>query len=262
MLKKMFLYDVGAIFRRVKRPIIAILISAIVSLAILLLSGLIPKTASFATALNNALTVVFYVLIITFAVLFVFCTFALLVHFYRSFFGSEGAFTLTLPVPTQKLLYAKLLASGLWAFVFLVLAAIAVTVGVLLPFEMLLRAENVSFLTNFTRTISESMTVLTVPALILSLFAKIAVAFFGITLGNHVFVRRSMLGALLFTLFFLALDITCHTLLNNVTEAAFAWEGGFISQLPALFSLLLSLLLGGAATIGTKKLLDRLNLYY
>ena len=154
------------------------------------------------------------------------------------------------------------MASGLWAFVFLVLAAIAVTVGVLLPFEMLLRAENVSFLTNFTRTISESMTALTVPALVFSLFAKIAVAFFGIALGNHVFVRRSMLGALLFTLFFLALDITCHTLLDSVTEAAFAWEGGFISQLPALFSLLLSLLLGGAATVGTKKLLDRLNLYY
>ena len=263
MLKRLFLFDFTAIYRAVIRTIFGILIAALVSCGILLLSDLIPAAASFSVAMNNALTVVFYALIITFAVLVCFCVAQLFMRFYQGFFGEEAAFTRMIPVDSDTLFHAKLLSGALWAGIFLCLGIIAIIFGALLPIEILMRADNLSFLTNFTRKLGDSFGAFSVPALLFSILSKLLLGYFAITLGAILFPRRGVLGAILFVLLLLSADILLHGILSMLTTPIFEWDGGFTENLPDIFSLLLSLLLGGGAFLGTKKLLSRhISLYY
>ena len=263
MLKRLFVFDFTTIFRRVKRAVFAILAATLVSLGILLLSGIIPATASFATSLNNALTVIFYAVIIAFAALFAFCLSQIFIHFYQSFFGEEGAFTRTIPVSANTLLSAKLLSGGLWTVILFGIGAVAVLLGALLPIEMLMRAENVSFLTNFTRMLGDEIGAFTLPALLLSLLSKLVLCYFAVTLGALLFPRRGVFGAILLFVLFLAADILLHSLLSTLVTPIFEWDSGISASLPDIFSMLLSLVLGGASYLGTRRLFQgRLSLYY
>lgn len=263
MTKRLFVYDFVTLYRRVIRAAISLLILSLISLGILLISGLIPATAGFSVALNNALTVVFYAVIIASAVLLAYCTAQLLIHFYQTVFGEEGAFMRTLPATPDALLFSKLFSGAIWVIVILCLGIIAVILGALLPFEVLLRAENVSFLSNLARTVADEIGAFTLPALLFSLLSKLAVCYFAITLGAGLFPKRGVFGAILCLIVLLSVDASLHALLNAFTEPAFEWDAGFAANLPDIFSLLLSLLLGGGAVLGTRKIFSRrLSLYY
>lgn len=263
MLKALFLYSFNAIYHRVIRPVVAILIAALASLGILLLSGLIPESSAASVPLNNALTVIFYGLIIAFAILFVFCALQLLLCFYHSFFGEEGALFLSIPVTAQKKCDALLLSGMAWGFLLSLVAIVAITLGLLLPFEILMRVDNVFFLTNFFRALADSLTLFTIPRILFAIAAAVAVAHAAITLGALLFPQRRALGAILFLLVGSLIALLLHNLVSLAIAPSFEDEEGLLASVPDLFAFLLSFLFGAGTHLFTRHLLEkRLNLYH
>lgn len=237
----------AAIGKSMARPLIAMPIIGAASFLLLLLSRLVPTSS---TALQNGLTAVFFALVLAFALLAFLCELRMVLAYYHAILGRESAFYLTLPAPTEVHILAPLAAGVLWQIILLFAAALTVTVGMLLPFELLLRAENVSFLSNLTRTLFDSFTPLFPFSVLFAPIALLLLTFAAITLGSVFFERKPALGRLLFLLLAALSALLLYT-------AAAALAELLPESLLHLPSLIVSLLLAFGSLVAIRKAIGK-----
>ncbi len=257
MLKKLFYNDFHAIRRRTLPLLLSALGCSVCAFLIVLLDAVLPQTGDIAVFLDNTLTSVLVALLFAFVVLLVLSGLHIFIHYYRNFFTDEGYLTFMLPATREQLLVSKVLAGITWTLIILLCAAASVTIGVLLPIELLMRAENASFLSSLWRDALSLFSPLSLIDSLLGLFAQIVFIYTAITLGSLFFTKRKMLGAFLFYLLLSSVISFLRTLLSllfyTVTD-----EGEIFTS---LVSVLLSLAVGIGGYLVTSALLKhKLNL--
>lgn len=229
--------------RRITRLLIAMPALGVAAFLLLLFSRLIPASS---TALQNGLTAVFFALALAFALLWLLCEIRLSLTYYRTLFGKESAFYLSLPTRMEDQLIASVGAGVLWQLILLLVAAFTVTVGMLLPFELLLRAENVSFLSSLMRSLFDTFTPLFPLAALLAPIALLLLVYAAITVGSVFFPRKRALGQVLF----LSLAAVLASLLSLAASGISELLPDALLHLPYL---LVSLLLVVACALTVRK---------
>lgn len=197
MLKKLLYNDLYAIAKHSLPFIIAMLGCGALSFGIVLLDAVLPTTGDLATFFDNTLTSLLFIILFGFLVLIILAELQVFSHYYRSFFTDEGYFTFMLPATREELLVSKILAGILWLLAVLVTTVTAVAVGVLIPFEILMRAENASFLSSLLRTLGDTFSVLGIFDFLFSLMAQTVFIYTAITLGALFLTKKKLLGAFL-----------------------------------------------------------------
>ena len=138
-----------------------------------------------------------------------------------------------------------------------VIAGISLVLGVLLPFEILMRAENASFLSTLWRDLCDLFSVLGLIDLLVTLLSQIIFIYTAITLGALFFQKRKMLGAFVFYCLLSAVVSLLETLLS-LPLLFFTEESEVFVY---LFSILVSFAVGLGGYFITRALLTRrLNL--
>lgn len=257
MLKKLFFNDFNSIKRHALHFVLAALGCGVLSFVILLLDAVLPTVGDLATFFDNTLTSVLVALLFGFVVLIVLAGLQIFSHYYKSFFTDEGYFTFMLPATREELLVSKILAGVTWMLIILFTAVFVAVFGVLVPVEILMRAENVSFLTSFFRTLTDAVTVVWLIDTLFSLMAQIVFIYTAITLGALFFAKKKLLGAFVF-----------YCLLSSAVSflrTAFSLLFFAVTDSAEIFTSLVSILLSFAISIGgyliTRALLKhRLNL--
>lgn len=257
MLKKLFYNDFHAIRKHALPFVLAMLACGLVSFCVMLLDAVLPEVGDLALFFDNTLTSLLLALLFGFVVLMVLAELQIFSHYYRSFFTDEGYFTFMLPATREELLVSKILAGIVWVLLILLSAATAVTVGVLIPFEILMRLEGASFLTSFVRDLFDILLIAGVVDFLFSLIAQTVFIYTAITLGALFFAKRKLLGAFLFYCILSGVVSFLRTLLSllffTVTDAG--------ELFTSLVSILLSIFIGIGGYLITRALLKhRLNL--
>lgn len=199
MLKKLVLFDLSSLRRRVMPLIFSMLLTALLSLLVVLSGTLLPLGDA-KLVISDLLTAVLYLIILAFFVLLFLAILQIFLHYYRSFFTSEGYFTFMIPAAREQLFLSKVLSGLLFALLIFFAAVLSVTIGVLLPFEIAMRTEDLSFLSVLLRSLFDGVTPLSVIDLLIATCAQIMTAYTAITMGALFFRKRKLLGALLFYL--------------------------------------------------------------
>lgn len=257
MLKKLLYNDLHAIGRHALPFLLAMLGCSVLSFGILLLDIVLPTTGDLADFLNNSLTSLLFALLFAFIVFVVLAEFQVFSHYYRSFFTDEGYFTFMLPATREELLVSKILAGILWLVAVLTTTVIAVTLGVLLPFEILMRAENASFFTSFLRGLGDTFSVVGVIDFLFSLMAQTVFIYTAITLGSLFLTKRKLLGAF-FSYCLLSGIVSFLRTLLSLLFYSLTDEGEIFTSLA---SILLSFSVGVGGYLITRALLKhKLNL--
>lgn len=128
-------------------------------------------------------------------------------HFYRSFLGDEGYLTFTLPVPTSKLIWSKLLTGMIWTLINMVVIMVT-----LLIFSVFGTTTNSiangevlqAFRMFFTDVLPEASKYISVPIAsvevvvvgILGLASQLLEIFFAIVVGGQVAKKHRILAAI------------------------------------------------------------------
>ncbi len=128
-------------------------------------------------------------------------------HFYRSFLADEGYLTFTLPVPTSKLIWSKLLTGMLWTLInaavvmvtLLIFSVFGTTSNSLVNTEVLH-----AFRMFFTDVLPEAAKYVNVPLMgieavvigILALAAQMLEIYFAIVIGGQVAKKHRVLAAI------------------------------------------------------------------
>lgn len=257
MLKKLFYNDFHTIRRRILPLLLASLGCSACAFFVVLLDAVLPQTGDIAVLLDNTLTSVLVALLFAFIVLVVLSGLHIFIHYYRNFFTDEGYLTFMLPATREQLFVAKLLAGIVWTLIILLSAIASVTVGILLPTELLMRAENASFLSSLWRDIFDLFSVISIVDLLLTLIAQTVFIYTAITLGSLFFTKRKMLGSFI-SYFLLSGIISFLRTILSLLFYTFTDAGEFYSSLA---SILLSLSVGiGGYLITCALLKHKLNL--
>lgn len=198
MLKKLFVYDFNAIRRRALPFLLAALGCGVLSFFVTLVDFVLPEDGDIALFLGNTLTALLVGLLIAFFVLLVLSEFHIFSHFYRNLFTDEGYFTFMLPATREQIILGKILAGAAFSLLILLVALLSGFIGILLPVEILMRAENASFLTVLLRDLGDLFTVWGVLSFVISLLSQIVFIYTAISLGALFFRKRKVLGAFVF----------------------------------------------------------------
>lgn len=254
-MKRLFIRDVVGLFYHTKKCLITLALSALVSFFVVLSSALFPPAGSVATFLNNTATFLFLVLLFAIPVILVIGTVQTHRYYYHSFLGDERLFTLSLPITREQLLLSRLLANSVWSLLLSLLGILAIFVGMLLPFELLLEG-NISLLSNLLRSVSKLFSPLSLLELLVLFLAETVLADTAVTVGTMLFPRRRALGILLFLLAFCggALLARFSVLL---AVSAFLED---LAILGGVLSLLFSLLSGAIGVLLTLRFYARKNI--
>ena len=256
MLKKLFFYDFSAISRRTLPLLAAILGAGALSFAIVLLGSFLPIEDTYGT-LSDLLTALLYLILLAAFVLFFLAELQVFLHYFRSFFSQEGYFTFMIPATREQLFFSKVLSGITWMILIFATATVSITLGILLPFEIVLRAENLSFLSALTRDILDSISPLSVTDLLFSLFAQVITVYTAITMGALFFRKRKLIGAVLFYLL-LTVGVFLVRLAFSLIFSAILEENDTVIY---LLSLLLSITVSVFGYLITRTLLNtKLNL--
>ncbi len=257
MLKKLFLYDLNAIRRRALPFVLAALGCAALAFGITLLDYFLPEMGDIALFLDNTMTALLVGLFIAVFVLLVLAEIHIFSHFYRNFFTDEGYFTFMLPATREQLLLSKILAGAVFTLIILLAAFLSLAVGAILPFEILMQAEDASFLTALLRDLGDLFSVWGVISYTVSLFSQIVFIYTAITLGALFFGKRKMLGAFVFYFVLSGVMSFVQTFFSLLFFSITETGEPFIS----IFTILFYLLVGFGGYIIMKRLLTRrLNL--
>lgn len=241
MLRKLFYNDFYAIKRYALPRLVAAFGCSACAFFILLLDAVLPSSGDIAVFLDNILTSFLIALLFAVIILLLLSAIHIFVSYYQSFFADEGYLTFMIPATREQLLISKLLAGSAWGLILLFSAFAAIAVGGILPVELLMRAENASFLSALIRDLSDYISVLGVFDLFLSLIAQVILIDTAITLGS-LLAKRKLLGSLLFVCLLSGGLLLLRTLLSLLFHA--------ITDSGELFTSLLSLLLSLAAGVG------------
>ena len=198
MLKKLFLYDFSAIRRRALPFLLAALGCGVLAFFITLIDFFLPEEGDIALFLGNTLTALLVGLLIALFVLLILSEFHIFSHFYRNLFTDEGYFTFMIPATREQLILGKILAGATFSLLILFVGLLSGFIGILLPVEILMRAENASFLTALLRDLGSLFTVWGALAFLISLLSQIIFIYTAISLGALFFSKRKVLGAFIF----------------------------------------------------------------
>ena len=256
MLKKLFLYDFTATGRRAFPLLIAILGAGAISLLVVLVGSFLPIDDTYGTV-SNLLTAVLYLVILASLVLFFLATLQIYLHYFRSFFSNEGCFTFMIPASREQLFFSKVLSGFVWTLLILFAVICAFTLGILLPFEIVLRTENLSFLSVLFRDLWDNVSLFSaIDAVILTL-SQIITVYTAITMGALFFRKRKLIGAVLFYLA-LSLGIFILRLAISLIFSDIIEESDIITS---LLSVLVSLICAACGYLISRALLcNKLNL--
>lgn len=254
-MKRLFIRDIVGLLYHTKNCLIALAISALVSFLVVLSSALFPPVGSIATFLNNTATFLFLVLLFAIPLILVIGAVQIHRYYYHSFLGDERPFTLSIPTTRERLLLSRLLANSVWSLLLAFVGILALFVGMLLPFELLLEG-NISLLSNLLRSVAKLFSPLSLLELLVFFLAETVLADTAVTAGTVLFPRRRALGILLFFLAFCggALLVRFGALL---AVAAF-WED--LAILGGVLSLLFSLLFGTIGVLLSLRFYARKNI--
>ena len=234
--------------RRLLRPLLLLPAVGVLSLLLLLLGGSVPESS---VGLNNGLTALFFALALAFALLLFFSEMRICQIYYRTLLGEEASFYLTFPVSLDAQIAARLLTGVLWQLILLLVGVLTVTLGMLLPFELLLREENVSYLSFIARSLSDAFSPLFPLALLFTPSALLLLGFAALTVGALLFERKRALGITL------ALGLSLLVALAAYTGAGLFAEAFLPDALLHLPSLLVSLALSVLSLLATRLVLTR-----
>ena len=239
MLKKLFFNDFNAIRRHGLRYLLFALGCGLASFLILLLDAVLPKVGDTALFLANTLTALVAILLLSAAVLLLLSALQVFLRFYRNFFTAEGEITFLLPATRRELLLSKLLSGGVFCLVVFFAALLVLTVGLLLPLELLMRAENASFLSSLLRSVADSLSVFSAFDLLILFLTQTVLIDTAITVGVLFFQKKKALGAVGFYLLALILILLLRSCVSFLAEE--------IPMLSSLLSILISIsaLFGG-----------------
>ena len=192
-------------------------------------------------------------------------------HFYRSFLGDEGYLTFTLPVPTSKLIWSKLLTGMLWTLInavvivvtLLIFSVFGTTTSSIANIDVLNAIR--TFFTDILPQLSEYvnvplMTVEVVVIGILGLASQMLEIYFAIVVGGQVAKKHKILAAIgMYLLINMGVGIISTTFMsivsfgegiasltfNTVQEVStfmtsvFGWYGVLFAGLAVLFFFLI-----------------------
>lgn len=257
MLKKLFYNDFHAIRRRVLPLLLACLGCGAGGFCILLLDAVLPSVGDLAAFLDNTLTAVLIALCIVFAVLTLLAFLHIFLHYRQNFFTEEGYLTFMLPATREELLASKLITGYLWLLILLLVDAVTLIFGAIIPIELLMRAENVSFLSTLLRDLADVFTVLGTIDLLTALAAQLILIDTAITVGAILFRKKPLLGTALAYALFFGVTLLLRTLFALLFDAVTSSEEIFT----ALASILISVAAGVVGYLLSRTLLTRkLNL--
>ena len=92
---------------------------------------------------------------------------------------------------------ARTLSGALWQLLLFLIGGATLALGVLIPFELLLRADNVSYLSYILRSLSDLFTPLFPLLLLLAPIALLTLVDTAMTAGTLLFARKRALGLIL-----------------------------------------------------------------
>lgn len=226
--------------RALRRSLLLLPLLGILSFLLLLLGGSVPEGS---VGLNNGLTALFFALVLLFFLLLLFAEIRICHLYYRTLLGEEASFYLSFPVTLDAQITARLLFGVLWQALLLLVAAFTVVLGMLLPFELLLREENVSYLSFVVRSFFDAFSPLLPLVLLLAPSALMLLCFAALTVGTLFFERKRVLGLIL------SLGLSLLLALSLYTGAGLFAEAFLPDALLHLPSLLVSLALSVLAIL-------------
>ncbi|MBP3437416.1 MAG: hypothetical protein J6K61_05890 [Clostridia bacterium] len=229
MLKKLYLYDLRALWR-ILTPFLAL--APVVGLIAFGIMELITVLEMRNLALNGTLLLLYFLCVVAIMLVSVAVMFFVVQRYYKNFFTDEGYLTLVLPATIEAQVTAKILSGVTWSLLSTVSLSVSLFFALGLP---ILRSLEIDFWVQSFSSVLEEMGlmfggvngVLSVISSLLSVFSQIVLLYTAITLGSLIIRKHKIFGSVLF-----------YFVINALISAA-----------SGLFSFVCGLFLAGAETV-------------